>query len=72
MLYSMLKICLRLVRIRASIFKTPMESFEPKDSTGNIRHTKDTRRLLLEGQIKGKTKTKETKPCTNSKLKVIK
>ena len=51
----MLKICLRLVRIRANVFKTPMESFEPKDSTGKIRHTKDFRRLLLKGQIKGKT-----------------
>lgn len=68
----MLKICLRLVKIRANEFKTPADSFEPKDSTENIRHTRDIRRLLLEGQIKGKTKTKETKPCTNSKLKVIK
>ena len=51
----MLKICLRLVRIRANVFKTPMESFEPKDSTGKMRHTKDFRRLLQKGRIKGKT-----------------
>lgn len=35
-----------------------MDSFEPKDSTENIRH-KGHQKTTSEGQIKGKTKTKD-------------